>query len=75
MTTYRTTDAAGFTVYTCPMCGGSSHPATGSQLSAGWVVCWRCTLGWARWVQAWTASKGRRKGLSFYDYVGPPKQP
>lgn len=72
---YVTTDAAGYTVHTCPTCGGSSHPATGCAYSQTFVVCWACTLDAARWVQRWTAQKGKRGkghvgGINFYDAAG-----
>lgn len=54
----------------CPLCGGSSHPATGCAYTATFVVCWRCTIEACRWIERWTAGKGRRKGLSFYAHAG-----
>lgn len=55
----------------CPMCGGASHPATGCAYTATFIVCWRCTLEFARWLERWTASKGRRAGgLRFYEFAG-----
>lgn len=62
-------DAQGFTVYTCPLCGGSSHPATGCVYAPGFVVCWACTLAWRAHIVAWQKSKGARKGPRFYDHV------
>lgn len=63
-------DSNGFAVYTCPLCGGSSHPATGCAYSSTFVVCVRCTRAACSWIQSWTVSKGKRKGLSFYEYAG-----
>lgn len=62
-------DAQGFTVYSCPLCGGSSHPATGCVYAPGFVVCWPCTLAWRAHIVAWQKSKGARKGPRFYDHV------
>lgn len=66
---FVSTDPNGFTVFTCPTCGGASHPTTGCAYSPTFVVCGPCTRQWCRWVQNWTASKGRRKGPAFYDHV------
>lgn len=65
----------GFAVYTCPDCGGASHPATGSALGPGYVLCWACSLRFAAWVHRWTNSKGKRgkghrAGVSFYEAAG-----
>ena len=54
----------------CPLCGGSSHPATGCYYSEGFVVCWRCTLELCRWLERWTREKGARSGLLFYEHAG-----
>ena len=62
-------DDAGFTVHSCPLCGGSSHPATGCVYAAGFVVCWRCTKEARVWLVQWQASKGGRKRPLFYDHV------
>lgn len=69
MTTFARTDENGFTVYTCPGCGGSAHPATGCAYSPTFVWCWQCTLEWCRWVTKHTNGKGLRRGVSFYDHV------
>jgi hypothetical protein len=52
------------------MCGGAAHPATGCAYTPTFVVCWRCTLEFAAWLQMWTNSKGLKKGLPFYQYAG-----
>jgi len=61
-----------FVSHWCPSCGGSSHPATGSVFSANYIVCYRCTLEFAAWVQRYTNAKGRRRGPSFYAHVQGP---
>lgn len=53
----------------CPLCEGASHPATGCAYTPTFVVCWRCTLEFSEWVEAFTQGKGRRRGLAFYDHV------
>ena len=70
MSAYTTTDEQGYTSWWCPMCGGSSHPATGCAYSPGFVVCWRCTREAAKWLQHWTARPKRKGkgGPSFYDH-------
>lgn len=62
-------DDAGFLCTTCPGCGSPSHPSCGSAYSATFVFCRSCALDFARWVERYTASKGRRRGIAFYDYV------
>ncbi len=58
----------------CPMCGGAAHASTGCEYTPTFVVCWRCTLAFWKWAQAFTNGKGRRKGVAFYDHVSfPPK--
>ncbi len=59
----------GFLVTRCPLCGGASHPATGCAYTATFVVCWRCTLELARWLERWTREKGARRGRPFYDHA------
>lgn len=53
----------------CRICGGAAHPATGCVYTPTFLVCWRCTLEWARFLQRWTNMKGRRSGRCFYDHV------
>lgn len=69
MAAYAHVDENGFPCTTCPGCGSPSHPATGCAYSPTFVFCWACTLDVARWVERYTASKGRRRGLAFYDHV------
>ena len=64
-----TIDANGMVTHWCPLCEGVSHPATGCAYSPTFVVCKRCTLEACSWIQQWTAGKGARKGLSFYDSI------
>ncbi len=56
--------------HTCPMCGGAAHPATGCVYTPTFIVCWACTLDFARWLERWTNSKGLKRGLPFYEYAG-----
>lgn len=58
-----------YTSHWCPLCGGSSHPATGCVYTPTFIVCKRCTLDWGKHIERWTNMKGRRKGLNFYDHV------
>lgn len=58
-----------FASHWCPLCGGSSHPATGCVYTPTFIVCKRCTLDWGKHIERWTNMKGRRKGLNFYEYV------
>lgn len=59
-----------FDTHWCPMCGGCSHPATGCVYTSTFIVCWACTKSFAKWLQNWTASKGRRGGRpAFFDHV------
>lgn len=53
----------------CRICGGAAHPSTGCAYTPTFLICWRCTLDWAKYIQRWTSMKGRRRGLNFYDYV------
>ena len=57
------------TIY-CRTCGGVAHPATGCVYSPTFIVCWRCTLEFAAWLENWTNGKGRRRGPAFYAHVG-----
>ena len=60
-----------FTTYRCPTCGGVSHPASGCQYTATFVVCGPCTREAWVWIRQVTSSKGRRNGRpAFYDHVG-----
>ena len=52
-----------FVSHWCPSCGGSSHPATGSAFSANYIVCYRCTLEFAAWVQRYTNARLARDGF------------
>ena len=72
MPAFARVDEHGFTVHTCPSCGGASHPATGSAFTPTYVLCRRCAEDFARWVQRWTNAKGKRgrghlDGVSFYE--------
>lgn len=53
----------------CSTCGGVAHPATGCQYSQNFIVCGPCTREAWQWLRQFTASKGRRRGPSFYDHV------
>jgi hypothetical protein len=66
---FITVDEEGFTRFTCPLCEGVSHPVTGCVYSPTFVVCGPCTRVACRWIQTWTAGKGRRRGPSFYEHV------
>jgi hypothetical protein len=60
---------ADFITIRCRMCDGPAHPATGCVYSPTFIVCGPCTReAWA-WIRSFTASKGRRSGLAFYDHV------
>ena len=58
-----------YTTHWCPLCEGISHPVTGCVYTPTFIVCYRCTMDWAKHIQQWTNMKGRRKGLNFYEYV------
>lgn len=53
----------------CRTCGGAAHPATGCVYGPNFIVCRRCTVEAWRWIQTFTAGKGRRRGPSFYEHV------
>jgi len=59
-----------FTTHRCPTCGGVSHPSSGCVYSPTFIVCGPCTRTFARWLENWTNSKGRRGGRpSFFAHV------
>ena len=69
VSTFVSTDSTGLVTFWCPLCGGVSHPASGSVYAAGFVVCWNCTLEGKKYIVAWQNQKGRKKGPRFYDHV------
>ena len=59
-----------FTSFTCPFCGGASHPSNGCAYTATFVACERCVREFWVWMQMFTNGKGMRNGVPFYDHVG-----
>lgn len=54
----------------CSFCDSpTAHPATGCQYTERFIACAACTRSVWAWVRQHTASKGRRRGPSFYDHV------
>lgn len=62
-----------FIIYTCPMCGGPSHPATGYVYTPTFIICWRCTEEVWIWLRNYINGRRNNKGLFFYDYVNMPR--
>ena len=56
----------------CPSCGGVSHPATGSALPSGRIVCSRCVRRFWKWAGEHALRRFRvgpkRKGAKYIPF-------